>query len=587
MASNITIELEGEPLKKVSLKTTPAMSLKSLVDEACTKLKLPVPDSFGLKYQRNMLDLSLSVRFANLPAGAKLFLVKGRAVSPGAIPGARVPEVDIALQVEDIGRYVGKFKVSATLWEILKFFENRETVNLTKKTIAQPKNGPLGIGKTQSDLYLIPVIVLMNKEFATIEALKSSTLRDAGLLTGNAVLRVLFRASEKTLDEMLPVITQEVKIEDIVAAPKKNPAVDPAVSSSTPNPAVSANIPASAPSTIPGSTILEISRVSNQTHPQAPDNDDGPMDRAIKVFGPSQNDRGSQSIELPDSFFELTPNEVKMMLHSQKSRAKALEDAPLMTKAMRDREEQLRKSKYPKTMIRVKFPDRLILQATFLSDETIGNLYKLVQTSLRSPQKFTLYTSPPLVNLKDSKQSMWDAKLAPASLVYVRWEDADLVSAPYLSDELVAKMEEIPLVKIDVQKFEVGPSIADEDGDTKMEEVTVHAVPKTVQYPEIMPFLANKLRDRIARFIIAEKEPERLALRLVVNDKEVPMMTRLKAQMELQKFPRYARPNAVHNRCVESGKTRGYISAFKLSKIVFREKALAGELPGVRKSTWG
>ncbi|KAJ3007189.1 UNVERIFIED_CONTAM: 40S ribosomal protein mrp2, mitochondrial [Siphonaria sp. JEL0065] len=98
--------------------------------------------------------------------------------------------------------------------------------------------------------------------------------------------------------------------------------------------------------------------------------------------------------------------------------------------------------------------------------------------------------------------------------------------------------------------------------------------------------LANRLRDRMSRFLIAHNEPQREALKLVFRDKSLPLMVRLKAQLELQKFPRHTRPVAVHNKCTESGKTRGYISEFKLSKILFREKALAGELPGVRKSTW-
>ncbi|KAI9363970.1 hypothetical protein DFJ73DRAFT_810421 [Zopfochytrium polystomum] len=101
-----------------------------------------------------------------------------------------------------------------------------------------------------------------------------------------------------------------------------------------------------------------------------------------------------------------------------------------------------------------------------------------------------------------------------------------------------------------------------------------------------MPALAIRLRDRIARFVVAEQEPQRQALRMVMKDKSLPLMLRLKAQLELQKFSRYARPSALHSRCIESGKSRGYIGEFKLSKIVFREKALAGELPGVRKALW-
>jgi hypothetical protein len=56
-----------------------------------------------------------------------------------------------------------------------------------------------------------------------------------------------------------------------------------------------------------------------------------------------------------------------MMLDGQKSKLNDLENRPLMTKKMREREEMLKKQKYPKTMIRVRFPNSYVLEATFLS----------------------------------------------------------------------------------------------------------------------------------------------------------------------------------------------------------------------------
>jgi small subunit ribosomal protein S14 len=64
---------------------------------------------------------------------------------------------------------------------------------------------------------------------------------------------------------------------------------------------------------------------------------------------------------------------------------------------------------------------------------------------------------------------------------------------------------------------------------------------------------------------------------------------RLKAQGDyeaLQKLPRDASPVRLKNRCSITGRTRGYIRKFGVSRIVFREMALAGKIPGVRKSSW-
>jgi hypothetical protein len=71
-----------------------------------------------------------------------------------------------------------------------------------------------------------------------------------------------------------------------------------------------------------------------------------------------------------------------------------------------------------------------------------------------------------------------------------------------------------------------------------------------------MPHLASRLRDRIARFMISQAEPQREALKLVTRDRSLPLMVRIKAQLELQKFPRYTRPASLRSKCIESGKTR-------------------------------
>jgi small subunit ribosomal protein S14 len=42
----------------------------------------------------------------------------------------------------------------------------------------------------------------------------------------------------------------------------------------------------------------------------------------------------------------------------------------------------------------------------------------------------------------------------------------------------------------------------------------------------------------------------------------------------------------LRNRCALCGRSRGYIRRFKLCRICFRQRALAGELPGVRKISW-
>jgi small subunit ribosomal protein S14 len=54
----------------------------------------------------------------------------------------------------------------------------------------------------------------------------------------------------------------------------------------------------------------------------------------------------------------------------------------------------------------------------------------------------------------------------------------------------------------------------------------------------------------------------------------------------LQKLPRNSSPIRLRNRCIMTGRPRGYFRKFGVSRLVFREMALKGEIPGIKKSSW-
>jgi small subunit ribosomal protein S14 len=58
------------------------------------------------------------------------------------------------------------------------------------------------------------------------------------------------------------------------------------------------------------------------------------------------------------------------------------------------------------------------------------------------------------------------------------------------------------------------------------------------------------------------------------------------AQKKLQKLPRNSSPTRIRNRCSLSGRPRGYKRKYGVSRLTFRELALAGKIPGVTKSSW-
>lgn len=54
----------------------------------------------------------------------------------------------------------------------------------------------------------------------------------------------------------------------------------------------------------------------------------------------------------------------------------------------------------------------------------------------------------------------------------------------------------------------------------------------------------------------------------------------------LQKLPKNSSPVRIKNRCSISGRSRGYLRTFGVSRIVFRELAREGHIPGIKKASW-
>ncbi|MCF8284127.1 MAG: 30S ribosomal protein S14 [Sphingobacteriales bacterium] len=54
----------------------------------------------------------------------------------------------------------------------------------------------------------------------------------------------------------------------------------------------------------------------------------------------------------------------------------------------------------------------------------------------------------------------------------------------------------------------------------------------------------------------------------------------------LDKLPKNASPVRLHNRCKLTGRPRGYMRQFGISRVLFRDMALAGKIPGVKKASW-
>jgi small subunit ribosomal protein S14 len=84
--------------------------------------------------------------------------------------------------------------------------------------------------------------------------------------------------------------------------------------------------------------------------------------------------------------------------------------------------------------------------------------------------------------------------------------------------------------------------------------------------------------------LIAKYAAKRAELKKIINSNDYE--AKEAAIIALQKLPPNSNPIRLHNRCKLTGRPKGYIRQFGISRINFREMANQGLIPGVRKASW-
>ena len=93
-----------------------------------------------------------------------------------------------------------------------------------------------------------------------------------------------------------------------------------------------------------------------------------------------------------------------------------------------------------------------------------------------------------------------------------------------------------------------------------------------------------KAREVKRAKLVAKYAAKRAQLKKIVNTGSPEEA--YEAARKLQSIPKNANPIRLHNRCKLTGRPRGYMRQFGISRIQFREMASAGLIPGVKKSSW-
>jgi len=94
------------------------------------------------------------------------------------------------------------------------------------------------------------------------------------------------------------------------------------------------------------------------------------------------------------------------------------------------------------------------------------------------------------------------------------------------------------------------------------------------------------VKNEERKAIVARYAEKRAALRAVVDSVTTSDAEKQEAYAKLRKLPRDSSKTRIRNRCAMTGRPRAYLRQFGLSRITFREMALQGLIPGVRKASW-
>ena len=427
----MSVTIEDSYGKQTKIKVTPSTTMKEVVQEYC-KQKNIESTSATLLHNRKPLDLSLPFRLTGLQNNAKLMV--------GRRANDVVPLCTIALQLADGSRVQDRFQTDYSLWQVLLGFEEAgvksgKVLNLTKLMEAQApsdekrtglarlskaKPGPIG--------WMQPVLTLLNKRFDSIAELNSTTLQFLGA-SGSCLIRVTFVWTSETEPPT-------VEAQAAVATPKV------VAASSSSSSSLSSKETKSNGNDNNGEVRPIKTQKTTEESPLTTDADDSgavvdavvPEDRNGVVFEPTESPFNAANFEVPDDFYNLGAQDLALL-----KTIAGKPDEPLMTREFREKKQIAAYSKFSKTNIRVRFPNRWELQGTFLASEGTMDLIEFVGKYLSTEEReFVLYTTPPKQNLSNS--SFIAQKLMPAAVVYFAWSDQMTDSGPseYLSAEAMA-----------------------------------------------------------------------------------------------------------------------------------------------------
>lgn len=172
------------------------------------------------------------------------------------------------------------------------------------------------------------------------------------------------------------------------------------------------------------------------------------IDRQVRVFF-SVPESIAANIELPDSFYNLSMDEIRRETELRKK--KIAESQLLIPKSYKEKQATAARKKYKLTVLRIQFPDGVVLQGIFMPSEPTTALYEFVSSSLKQPGLEFELLSPAVAKLRviprfttvgDKRPpTLEEERLVPSALIKFRPIETDSVVFTGLTNELLEGSE--------------------------------------------------------------------------------------------------------------------------------------------------
>ncbi|MDB5689963.1 MAG: ribosomal protein [Sphingomonas bacterium] len=101
-----------------------------------------------------------------------------------------------------------------------------------------------------------------------------------------------------------------------------------------------------------------------------------------------------------------------------------------------------------------------------------------------------------------------------------------------------------------------------------------------------MAKLSSINKNERRKKLVKQYAPKYAKLKAIANDESLDDGERTIARLKMAELPRNANPTRVRNRCELTGRPRAYYRKFRLARVMLRDLANKGLIPGVTKSSW-